>query len=92
MSLFFVADTEMSPIIVAILMGILATGSLWVDHTVIRKRTTELPKNDYIRVFILGAGIGYIASLISTSDLSLGWGGSESEVVSDALKTGMPKF
>lgn len=83
----------MSPIIVAILMGILAAGSLWVDHTVIRKRTTELPKNDYIRVFILGAGIGYISSLISTSDLSLGWGGgSESEVVSDALKTGMPKF
>ena len=81
----------MSPIIVGVIMGILAAGALWVDHTVLRKRSGELPKNDYIRVFILGTGIGYIASLISTSDISLGWGG-DGEVVSDALKTGMPKF
>jgi hypothetical protein len=79
----------MSPIIVAVLMGITATGLLWVDHTILRKKPDELPKNDYIRIFILGFGIGYIASLISTSDLSFGFG---SEELSDSLKTGMPKF
>jgi hypothetical protein len=89
--LFFIADTEiMSPIIVAVLMGIIAAGALWVDHTVLRKKSGELPKNEYIRVFILGSGIGYIASLISTSDMSIGWSGVEE--VSDSLKTGMPKF
>jgi len=80
----------MSPIIVAVLMGIIAAGALWVDHTVLRKKSGELPKNEYIRVFILGSGIGYIASLISTSDMSIGWSGVEE--VSDSLKTGMPKF
>jgi len=79
----------MSPIIVAVVMGIVAAGALWVDHTILRKRTGDLPKNDYIRVFILGFGIGYLSSLVSTSDLSIGWSAEE---VSDSLKTGMPKF
>jgi hypothetical protein len=84
----------MSALIVAILMGILATGALWIDHTILRKKSGELPKNDYIRIFILGTGIGYIASLISTSDMSMGWGDSSGNGggISDALKTGMPSF
>jgi hypothetical protein len=85
----------MSPIFIAIISGIVASGALWVDHTLIRKKTEELSKSDLIKGFLLGFGVGYIAANLVGMEMDTGVdklsvGGIDD--ISDSLKIGMPKF
>lgn len=91
----------MNNFLIAIICGILSVGIAWADNTIIRSNEEGLSQKTMLRFFILGCGIGYVASLLISSGTEqvvkqVAENVQESfeslDLVADSIKTGRPSF
>lgn len=77
----------MSLLIISLCVGILASGLLWMDHTMFQTQdSTDIQKGSLIKIFLLGFLSSYLGGSIISGDDVL------PEALSDSLKTGRPSF